>query len=188
MTKKIIIVCVALIIFISLGIYLSHTSDKAVITNDFASAPNNSDLLSNMHAAGLDVLTAEGTVMHIHEHLDIVVNGKALNVPAEIGIGSDFISPMHTHDTTGVIHIESPIKKDFKLGQFFTEWGIGLDDSHIGNYKADQNNKLVAAVNGKQVTDIANYVLKAHDEIEIWYGPKTETPNLISSYTFAAGL
>lgn len=65
-------------------------------------------------AAGLDVLTAEGTAEHYHAHLDVLVDGKAVTVPAEIGFsfGADGrpngISALHTHDTTGILHIEAP--------------------------------------------------------------------------------
>jgi hypothetical protein len=38
---------------------------------------------------------------------------------------------LHTHDETGIIHIESPIKKDFILGQFFDLWKKKLENPII---------------------------------------------------------
>ena len=57
----------------------------------------------------LPALAHEGFVLHIHEHLDVYVAGRRVTVPAGIGIdvAGSFISPMHTHDETGVIHVES---------------------------------------------------------------------------------
>ncbi len=188
--KKIIIFSVLVIAIIGLGIYLSTAKPKKAVapTNDFANVPSDNQLRENMQTAGLDVLSEEGSVMHIHEHLDLIINGNAVPIPAEIGIGTNFISPMHTHDITGVLHIESPVQKDFTLGQFFKEWGVAFDDTHIDSYTADASHQLIVAVNGKPITNVANYVLQAHDEIEIWYGPTDTNPTLISSYAFAPGL
>jgi len=185
--KKIVIMVVIGVLVIVLATYLSTQNAKPVVTNDLASVPSESTLAQNMQLAGLDKLSAEGTVMHIHTHLDVVVNGNSFAVPAKIGIAAGFISPIHTHDTSGVIHIESPVQKDFKLGQFFDEWGVTLNDNCVASYCADNNNKLVAAVNGKAVTAIHEYILKAHDQIELWYGPKATTPSFGSGYSFPSG-
>jgi hypothetical protein len=32
--------------------------------------------------------------------------------------------PVHTHDDSGVIHIESPTNTNYTLSQFFTEWSL----------------------------------------------------------------
>jgi len=155
---------------------------------DFSHVPTDEELLAGLKNANLEALSAEGTVLHIHQHLDIVINGQNIIVPATIGIGSSFISPIHTHDTTGVLHVESPVQKDFTLGQFFTEWGVKFDGSCISTFCADSSHKLLVGVNGKQVSDPKNYVLKSHDEIEIWYGPTDQNPTFIPSYSFEAGL
>lgn len=186
--KKIILIVVIVLAVVGLGYFLFNQDSKPVFTNDFGSVPKDTALLANLNSANLDALSSEGTVMHIHEHLDIIINNQTIVIPAEIGIGTSFISPMHTHDATGVIHIESPVVKDFRLGQFFQEWGIDFSDNKIGNNIVDQNHKLIIAVNGKQITDAANYVFKAHDEIEIWYGDAKSNPALIKSYDFPQGL
>ena len=63
------------------------------------SAPT--DAAAAMRAAGLPMLSREGTVEHIHAHLDVRVNGQPVDVPAMIGIDRRGISPVHTHDSTG---------------------------------------------------------------------------------------
>ncbi|WP_345630878.1 hypothetical protein [Rugosimonospora acidiphila] len=144
-----------------------------------------------VHEAGLPMLGAEGTTLHIHAHLDVIVNGAPVTVPAEIGIDNadQQISPLHTHDTTGVIHIESPTQAQFSLGQFFTEWQVSLSADHIGNLGADTTHQLRAYVNGKPVTgDPAAIVLHAHDEVAVVYGTAAQQQNVPSSFAFPAGL
>jgi hypothetical protein len=186
--KKIITILGILIVIVAAGIYLSNKDGKPVVSNDFAAVPTSSQLTNNLQKAGLEALSSEGTVMHIHQHIDITVNGQDLTIPADVGVAQTFISPLHTHDTSGVLHVESPAQKDFKLGQFFDEWGVTLSDTCIGTNCADDSHKLVVGVNGTPITNVHDYVLKSHDEIHIWYGPKDQTPELKKSYAFSADL
>jgi len=193
MKKVIISVAVALVV-IGGGIFLmlrdngqAPAGNSTSLNNDFSAVPGDTELRANLNKAGLDALTAEGSVLHIHQHLDLVVNGQNITIPAEIGVSTAFISPVHTHDTSGIIHVESPVQKDFKLSQFFTEWGIDLNDKCVGPNCADATHKLVVAVNGTPVDHVADIVLHSHDEIEIWYGDKNTNPDLIKSYNFPEG-
>jgi hypothetical protein len=141
-------------------------------------------------AAGLPMLGAEGTALHIHAHLDVFVNGSPVPVAALVGIdeAAQKISPLHTHDTTGVIHIESPdAKATFTLGQFFTEWQVPLSASQLGGLNADSTHQLKEYVNGKvRDGDPASLQLAAHDEIALVYGsPPASVP---SSYQWTNGL
>src|SRR5690349_21215579 len=78
----------------------------------------------------VQLLPTEGNVLHIHQHLDIFVNGKHVTVPALIGIkrtGQTVeFAELHTHATDGVIHLESARAQAFSLGQFFGTWGVFL--------------------------------------------------------------
>jgi hypothetical protein len=126
-----------------------------------------------------------GLVEHYHAHLDIFVNGKHIVVPALIGInaGAGYLTQLHTHDTRGVIHIESQqAGVSFNLGQFFAEWAVFLNSRCVGAYC----NGLKWYVNGKQQTgDPQRYVPKSHDEIAIVVGkPPKKIP---SRYAFLAG-
>jgi hypothetical protein len=142
-------------------------------------------------AAGLPMLGQEGTALHIHAHLDVIVNGKPVPVPAEIGIdeAANQISPLHTHDTTGVIHVESPTRAQFSLGQFFSEWQVSLGTDHVGGLKADGTSLLKVYVNGKPYTGTpGSVILHAHDEIAVVYGTAAQQQNPPSTYQFANGL
>src|SRR5262245_58777412 len=134
---------------------------------------------------GLTTLPQEAVVTHYHSHLDIFADGKKVSVPADIGIniGAGYITELHTHDTRGVIHVESPKKNDhFNLGQFLAEWGVFLNSKCIGGYC----NGLKWYVNGKQQTgNPQTYTLKSHDEIAIVVGKPPA--NIPSSYQFLEG-
>lgn len=111
--------------------------------------------------AGLVPESAEYLTTHNHAHLDVFVDGVAIKVPAGIGIdigasgvtdtktpdgtADDYqvktcpaacLSPLHTHDPSGLLHSESRAANHpaYLLGQFFTEWGVKLDATCIGQY------------------------------------------------------
>jgi hypothetical protein len=125
-----------------------------------------------------------GLVEHFHAHLDIYADGKKVTVPALVGInpGAGYLTELHTHDATGVIHIEAQKQRDFTLGQFAAEWGVYLDSKCMGAYC----NGLKWYVNGKQQTgNPAGLVMKSHQEIAIVIGkPPAKIP---STYKFLAG-
>ena len=139
--------------------------------------PAPADAAAAAGEAGLVLLDAEGQVLHIHAHLDVFVNGALVSVPAEIGIdvAAQRISPLHTHDDSGVIHVESPVMRDFTLGQFFAEWRQSLRGSavYVGG----------APYSG----DPAALVLRAHQEIAVVYG-QLPAGGVPKDYSFAEGL
>ncbi len=146
-------------------------------------------LTDRMQAIGLSLLSEEGTAQHIHSHLDIYIHGKHTAVPADIGIISTGISPVHTHDTSGIIHIESDdANATYTLGQVFTLWGVKFTNNSIGSYKNDPDNKLTVYDNGVVVSDPVNLKLAKHHEIVVVYGTTAEKPSIPKSYTFTNGL
>ena len=151
------------------------------------SAPT--DAAAAMRAAGLPMLSREGTVEHIHARLDVRVNGQSVEVPAMIGIARRRISPVHTHDSTGVIHIESPVKQTFTLGEFFTEWDVSLSADGIGGLRSGDEKTLRAFVNGNPITgNPAAVPLNAHDGIVLIYGTAQPGESIPAHYDFATGL
>lgn len=153
--------------------------------------PGLASLRERLTALNLPILSAEGNALHIHQHLDVFVHGAPVAVPADIGVYSaaGFISPIHTHDTTGVIHVESNVVKDFTLGQFFDIWGVRFTKDCLGGYCQNATSTLRAYVNGTPVTgDPRALVLAAHQEIAVVYGTQKETPKTIpASYDFPPG-
>jgi hypothetical protein len=170
----------------------SMTSLPGVLTSSPPWQPNNADatLQLRLRKIGLDPLTAEGQAVHIHQHLDIFVEGKQVTVPNQIGIASSggFISDLHTHDATGIMHVESPTVTSFSLGQFFAVWGVRLDARCIGGLCASGAKRVTAWVDGKQVTaDPTRIVLAEHQVIVLAYGTPAQDPKPVpKSYDFAA--
>jgi hypothetical protein len=144
-----------------------------------------STLADRLAPLGLTTLAGHnGLVEHYHAHLDIYADGKKVKVPELVGInpGAGYLTELHTHDATGVVHIESQQQGDYTLGQFIAEWGVYLDSRCVGGYC----NGLKWYVDGKEQTgNPAGLVLKPHQEIALVTGkPPAKIP---SSYQFAPG-
>lgn len=131
--------------------------------------------------------------VHYHAHLDIISDGKAVEVPAYLGfVVSDgkvkSLAPLHTHDNSGLIHIENSVPATFVLGQFFVEWGVRFTPKCIGGLCAGDGKELAFFVDGKRYTgDPTRLVLRSHQEIAIEYGDTGSLPTPPSSYDFPSG-
>lgn len=144
-------------------------------------------------AAGLQVLTAEGTAEHYHAHLDVVSDGHAIPVPADIGFsfGADGqpngISALHTHDSSGIIHIEAPTAGlTYTLGQVFTEWGVLDGSSSTPGSAHSRPDDWQVYVNGsRQSGNPRDIRLKAKDEVLLVHGAAPTT--IPSAYSFPEG-
>jgi hypothetical protein len=127
---------------------------------DAAPWPAPADPMKLTEKAGLTPETHEFLLYHVHAHLDVFVNGTPVTVPAGIGInihdpgvhsakakdGSTVygfidppcaqpcISPLHTHDISGILHTEAKKNQSNNLGEFFTEWNVRLDAKCVGGY------------------------------------------------------
>jgi hypothetical protein len=90
----------------------------------------------------------EQVAFHIHAHLAVFVSGRRRTIPYGIGVvpplrltataDGPFVADgaavywLHTHDTSGVIHVESPVLRRFTLGEFFDIWGEPLGRTRVG--------------------------------------------------------
>jgi len=106
---------------------------------------------------------------HIHPILEIVVNGEPVPVPENIGIRETCMTVLHTHTPDGVIHVESPEKRDFTLADFFAVWEKPFTKNEILSYRADQNHKITVTVDGVEVDTFENTILKDGQRIVIRY-------------------
>lgn len=152
--------------------------------------PAPTDASAAVAAAGLPMLRREGNVEHIHTHLDVLVDGAPVTVPANIGIDMRrrAISPLHTHDDSGVIHIESPVQRQFSLGEFFSEWRVSLSADNIGGLRAGDGKVVHVFVDGTQRSGNPGAImLGAHDEIAVIYGTARADETIPSRYEFRNG-
>ncbi|MBU6500824.1 MAG: hypothetical protein KGJ89_01750 [Patescibacteria group bacterium] len=109
------------------------------------------------------------TQFHIHPTLTIIANGVKQTIPANIGITADCLRVIHTHDDTGVIHVESPQAENFTLGDFFAVWGKVFNQGQVLDYKADAGHEIVMTVDGKPSTEYENLILKDGQKIVVEY-------------------
>lgn len=178
-----------------------HTSQSPAAAKVLWPAPP--DALDRTAAAGLTAENKEHLTYHVHAHLDVFVEGDPIIVPAGIGInikdpgvqkftdtpdgstgyggikqcGQPCISPLHTHDDTGILHTESATPTPNTLGQFFTEWGVRLTPSCVGDFCSPKPIKIY--VDGKPYTqDPAAIQLTYQKEIAVVIGkPPAEIPD-----------
>ena len=128
-------------------------------------------LTERLAAIGLPAMPKEEFAQHIHQHLTIAVRGNPVTVPAGIGINQfvRYISPIHTHDSTGTIHIESASVETFTLGQFFDVWGVRLTADCIGGYCRKAGEALQVTSDGAPVKDPRALPLHDKQEIQIQF-------------------
>jgi hypothetical protein len=158
------------------------------------------------HAGLIPIL---GTLIrHDHTHVDLIVNGKHLTIPAGVGMaepldkgpcpkssipvgdctpGHVYVaqvanSPIHTHSTSGIIHIETDRTGGFTLGQFFDEWGVRLTSRCVGGYCTGGGRQLRVYVNGKRLANLRAIPLINRQEIAIVYGGPGSFRDVPSSY------
>lgn len=120
---------------------------------------------------------------HIHALLHIYVNGVLKPVPADVGIAPHGIeTSLHTHDDTGVIHMEAAHPFKFTLGDFFEVWGVKLGPAQVGGLTGNGGNHLHFFVNGHPLANPAAHVLHNGDSVVIGYGPINSFPHAPSTY------
>jgi hypothetical protein len=122
--------------------------------------------------------TGNDIIMHKHSGLNVTVNGKSLDVPNDVGINSTLwndhsldkygterkattfgvispaLSPLHTHDSSGIIHVESTEYRNYTLGDFLNIWGLPLEGKEIS-----------LVLNGNSTENYANHILKDMEKL-----------------------
>src|SRR5947209_8837976 len=86
---------------------------------------------------GISCDFSEAGTYHVHAHLTILVNGRAVaGPPANTGIHIEHLCLywLHTHDSTGIIHIEAPHPISPTLGNFFDIWGQPLSRQRVADH------------------------------------------------------
>jgi hypothetical protein len=169
--------------------------------------PAPSDPLIRTRQAGLTPERKETLIYHVHAHLDVFVNRKVIRVPAGIGINiadpgvrrfkdpdgstayggielcaKPCISPLHTHDGSGVIHTETATPRPNRLSQFFTEWGVRLSRTCVGGYCNPMPIRWY--VNGKRFSGNPREILLS-DKKEIALVIGTPPKKIPASYDFS---
>src|SRR6202171_1085346 len=123
---------------------------------------------------------------HIHALLHIYVNGLLSPLPANIGLdpAKGIESSMHTHDRTGIIHMEAPYPYNYTLGDFFSVWGVKFGPAQLGGLSGYGGDKLHFYLNGRPLANPAAHVLANHDSVVIGYGADSSFPHAPSTFLF----
>src|SRR5918911_1275997 len=195
MTKAIsIIVYTTLILIVSaypLMLFMTGSSSSQYLIHAYGQAQedttngNNNPIID-----GIECLGAEQLAFHIHTKFNITINNGSYPIPAGIGIiPAKCIYWLHTHDNSGIIHIESPLTRNFTLGQFFDIWKRKFSNTQIFDNIVNGTNTMSVYVNGNKIngnTDYRNTNLNEHDQIAIVFG--RPPPKIPSTYEFQKGL
>lgn len=110
---------------------------------------------------------------HVHAVVSIYWNGTRQALPALIGlVGCTY--EIHTHDLSGVVHLEADSQRSVTLGQFFSVWGQPLSNSNVAGitgqawfYTIDMDNATVTPFTGSDPRTVA---ITPHAEIAIVIG------------------
>ena len=144
---------------------------------------------------GMRCQGSEQVLFHIHARLTIFVDGRSRKVPYGIGIaapqrvaitprgafvvGGACFACLHTHAADGIVHIESPVKRTFTLGNFFDVWKQPLSGTRVGHAKGT----VTAFVDGKAWHGSPRSIpLNAHARIQLEVGRPLVEPVHISNW------
>lgn len=133
-------------------------------------------LPARLDKIGIPFSNMEGTAFHIHPKLSVYAEGEPVEVPTDIGISyaERAMAALHTHDADGTVHVESPVVRDYTLGQFFDTWGVRLTKTCVGGYCAGGGKQLEAFVDGKPAPDPRRVKLVDEQRIVVAYGTAAE--------------
>lgn len=197
-----VVVIVAAVVVV--GVLISNRRTVDAGQQNPSNADTNSQLLATtagQHTGepvnGIKSNDHEQILFHVHAHLAIYVNGKQKLIPYGVGIvppyqlqqtqdgpfvaGGSAFYWLHTHDESGVIHIEAPVQHSFTLGDFFAEWRQPLSANQVGPDKG----KVTAFLDNKRYTgDPAKIPLTAHALVQLDVGKVVP----FQPYNFAQGL
>ena len=109
----------------------------------------------------LDHCVTGSLAYHSHPNLAITVNGQQIVIPVTFDSGCPQV--IHTHDSSGVLHVETDQSQNYTLGDWFLLWGHYANSqtqaifnrTQIFNNKVDATHSLTMTVNG--VGDTTNY-------------------------------
>jgi hypothetical protein len=152
--------------------------------------PAPGQVAAGARAAGLEMQPATGQVMRYAVHLDVIVDGQPVTVPAGIGVDerARLITGLFTGDTSGIIHVASDSQQEvFTLGQFFAEWQVALAADRLGGLRVSRHDPVGVYLNGSRVTgDPGSLVLEPHQEVVVAY--RAGSAAIPASYAFPPGV
>jgi hypothetical protein len=125
----------------------------------------------------------EQSIEHIHVYVTMYINGQSQSMPQNIGIAqgqqggnATCFYWLHTHDSSGIIHIEAPAKEPFTFGQFLDEWNQQFQSQGFPSQLL-LNTGWTIWINGKVYHGTLNSIpLAAHNIITVAYNSPQARP------------
>lgn len=129
--------------------------------------------LTSKSIDGISCDFSEQTRYHVHAHLTLISHGgKPAYPPANVGIDQLHLCLywLHTHDASGIVHIEAPRVIRPTLGQFFAVWGRPLTAHDVAGFRPGASG-IRAFVDGKRFPgDPARIHLFEHTDVVLEIG------------------
>jgi hypothetical protein len=123
---------------------------------------------------GIPCVAGEELTYHVHAHLTILDGGQRYEPPGNTGISLLHLCLywLHTHDSSGMIHIEAPHRIKPTLGQFFDIWGEPLSRRQVWHFSVKPGQSMRVYV-GTQLYrgDPRAIRLHAHTIVTLEIGP-----------------
>lgn len=147
--------------------------------------PGTGDTPAGGHGRQVDSVACgpvEQKVSHVHAHLFILNDGVAQPVAAFIGIPgaparADCYYWLHTHDRSGIIHVEAPDHGVHSLGELFDIWGMPLGPEAVARVPVREH-RVAYFVDGVRYTgDPAGITLTRHTQVVIEVGKEVPPPS-----------
>ena len=146
-------------------------------TGDTATGGQGQDVNGIRCAKSLDA------IYHHHVHLSLFVNGVQYAIPRGTGMKDPdklkFIYHaacfywLHTHDETGIIHMEAPTSRFYVLHDYFYLWGEPLNQTNVAGYTGT----VTVFVNGvQQAVDPRTIQFSPYEEITLEVGSPVVPP------------
>jgi hypothetical protein len=152
-----------------------------MLTTNAPWPPNTEELSARL--AELDLPGLSEVVNHIHVGMKVFVNGEEVMIPANVGYDEarGVASPLHTHDATGLVHVEADDATYVgTLGQFFDVWGVRFDATCLGGHCAAGDDAVRVFVDGAEVEGDPRAVeLTDNAAVVVTYGTERELPDPI---------
>jgi hypothetical protein len=153
----------------------------AYVLQGGGTAPSSSPSGSSATVANIPCDSGEHLDVHYHAHLTLTYQGQPTTIPAGIGINDSVcIHWLHTHTTSGIIHIEAPASsasRKFTVGDFFAVWGQPLSSRQVATYSISSPGQIRVWVDGQPYAgDPAQIVLQSHTAVVIEVKPTSSGP------------
>jgi hypothetical protein len=153
---------IALVVIVALGFVLVNQMSTGAGSARSTPTTTLTPIPPSRPVDGVQCLANEQLAYHIHQHLTLYDHGRAVPLPADIGIPGGAYNAncyywIHVHEgDPGIIHVESPSQQMYRLGVLFDIWKVTAGttqppgDSYVLKLQtAQKRGQVTTYVNGK---------------------------------------